>query len=325
MTARLIRLTRWGKPIYDSKRSGLLWMCVNIAPTRLKLRANFYRMTFWIDTHCHLDADEFAPDIADVRARAAACGVSHCVLPAVAVSNFGVVRQLAHQFSDSYALGIHPLCVPQAQDADLQALDDELRLGRADPRLVAVGEIGLDYFVPALTQSPMRERQEYFYREQLKLARKHQLPVMLHVRRSADKLLKHLRELKPEGGWSGIGHAFNGSEQQANEFIKLGFKLGFGGNLTFDSALQIRRLARSLPLNALVMETDSPDIAPHWLYQTAAQRANGQAQGRNEPGELPRIANVLAQLRGMTPNALQAATTANALEAFPKLKELVPC
>lgn len=281
-------------------------------------------MTFWIDTHCHLDATEFARDVADVRARAAAAGVGHCVLPAVAVGNFGAVRRLAHQFSDSYALGIHPLCVPEAREADLQALDAELALRHSDPRLVAVGEIGLDYFVPVLTQSPMRERQEYFYREQLKLARKHRLPVMLHVRRSADKLLKHLRELKPEGGWHGIGHAFNGSEQQAIEFIKLGFKLGFGGNLTFDSARQIRRLAGSLPLEALVMETDSPDIAPHWLYRTAAQRADGHGQGRNEPGELPRIADVMAQLRGMTSGALKDATTANALQAFPRLRELVP-
>ena len=282
-------------------------------------------MTFWIDTHCHLDAHEFAADMAVVRERAAAAGVGHCVLPAVAVGNFGAVRRLAHEFSDSYALGIHPLCVPEAQEADLQALDEELALRRLDPRLVAVGEIGLDYFVPALQQSLLRERQEYFYRAQLKLARKHQLPVMLHVRRSADKLLKHLRELQPEGGWRGTGHAFNGSEQQAGEFIKLGFKLGFGGNLTFDSALQIRRLARSLPLDALVMETDAPDIAPHWLYRTAAQRTDGQGQGRNEPGELPRIAGVLAQLRGMTVDALQAATTANAIQAFPRLRGLVPC
>ncbi|HAL40192.1 MAG TPA: DNAase, partial [Polaromonas sp.] len=133
-----------------------------------------------------------------------------------------------------YALGIHPLLVPRAQDADLQVLDAELALRKSDPRLVAVGEIGLDYFVPALTESPMRERQEHFYREQLKLARKHGLPVILHVRRSADKLLKHLRELVPEGGWSGIAHAFNGSQQQAMAFIKLGFKLGFGGAVTFE-------------------------------------------------------------------------------------------
>ena len=282
-------------------------------------------MTFWIDTHCHLDAAEFSGDVAGVRARAAAAGVAHCVLPAVAASNFKAVHRLAHAFSDSYALGIHPLCVPGAQDTDLQALDAELSLRRGDPRLVAVGEIGLDYFEPALRQSPMRERQEFFYREQLKLARQHGLPVMLHVRRSADKLLKHLRELKPEGGWRGIGHAFNGSAQQANEFIKLGLKLGFGGNVTFDSALQIRRLAGELPLDALVMETDSPDIPPHWLYRTAQQREDGQGQGRNEPGELPRIAAALAQLRGMPPEALARATTANALQAFPKLRGLLPC
>ncbi|MEO7159470.1 MAG: TatD family hydrolase [Polaromonas sp.] len=282
-------------------------------------------MTFWIDTHCHLDAAEFSPDVADVRARAAASGVGHCVLPAVAVSNFDAVRLLAHEFSDSYALGIHPLCVPAAREADLQTLDAELALRKSDPRLVAVGEIGLDYFEPALTQSPMRERQAYFYREQLKLARKHGLPVMLHVRRSADKLLRPLRELRPESGWSGIGHAFNGSEQQANEFIKLGLKLGFGGTVTFDSARQIQRLASQLPLDMLVMETDSPDIPPHWLYRTAQQRAEGHPQGRNEPGELPRIAGVLAQLRGISPEALALATTANALQAFPKLRGLVPC
>lgn len=282
-------------------------------------------MTFWIDTHCHLDAGEFSPDVAAVRARAAAGQVAHCVLPAVAVSNFAAVRLLAHEFSDSYALGIHPLCVPEAQEADLQTLDAELALRKSDPRLVAVGEIGLDYFVPALTQSPMRERQEYFYREQLKLARKHGLPVILHVRRSADKLLKHLRDLVPEGGWRGIAHAFNGSEQQAMAFIKLGFKLGFGGAVTFEPARQLRRLAAELPLEVLVMETDSPDIPPHWLYATAAQRVAGQRQGRNEPGELPRIAAVVAQLRGMPVDALASATTANALAALPKLKGLLAC
>ena len=282
-------------------------------------------MTFWIDTHCHLDAAEFAPDVAAVRARARAAGVAHCVLPAVAVSNFAAVREMAHAFSDSYALGIHPLCVPTAQASDLKLLDAELALRQSDPRLVAVGEIGLDFFVPELKLAEQRERQEFFYREQLKLARKHGLPVMLHVRRSADKLLKHLRELRPDGGWSGIGHAFNGSASQAHEFIKLGLKLGFGGTLTFDSARQIRRLAVDLPLGALVLETDAPDIPPHWLYKTAQQRADGQAQGRNEPGELPRMASVLAQLRGMQAPALAAATTANALQAFPKLKNLLAC
>ena len=282
-------------------------------------------MTFWIDTHCHLDAAEFGADLAAVHMRAGAGGVAHCVIPAVAVANFEAVRGLAHRFSYSYALGIHPVCVPEAQDADLQMLDAELEVCRSDPRLVAVGEIGLDYFLPRLTESPMRERQEYFYREQLKLARKHGLPVILHVRRSADKLLKHLRELVPEGGWHGIGHAFNGSQQQAMEFIKLGFKLGFGGAVTYEPARQIRRLAASLPLETLVMETDSPDIPPYWIYKTAAQRTHGELQGRNEPAELPRIAQQVAQLRSMPVEELAAASTQNALAALPKLRGLMPC
>ncbi len=280
-------------------------------------------MTFWIDTHCHLDAAEFEGDAPAVHARAVAAGVTHCVIPAVAAGNFGRVAGLARAFSWSYALGIHPLCVPDATEADLEILDEALSQAQADPRLVAVGEIGLDYFVPALTTSQMRERQEFFYRAQLKLARKHGLPVILHVRRSADKLLKHLREIVPEGGWTGIGHAFNGSEQQAQEFIRLGFKLGFGGAVTFETALQLRRLAADLPLNALVMETDSPDIPPHWLYKTAADREQGHMQGRNEPAELPRIAEVVASLRGMTAEALATATNANAVAALPKLRGLV--
>ena len=280
-------------------------------------------MTFWIDTHCHLDAAEFAQDTAAVCSRAAANKVLHCVVPAVAVSNFAAVRALAHEFSYSYALGIHPVCVPQANDDDLQALDAELTLRKSDPRLVAVGEIGLDYFLPELKESPMRERQEYFYRAQLKLARKHGLPVILHVRRSADKLLKHLRELAPAGGWKGIGHAFNGSDQQAGEFIKLGLKLGFGGAVTYEAALQLRRLATTLPLESIVMETDSPDIPPQWLYKTAGQRAQGELQGRNEPSQLPRIAQQVADLRGITTQELASATTANAMAALPKLQSLL--
>lgn len=282
-------------------------------------------MTNWIDTHCHLDAQELGVDVADAAARAAAAGVVHCVVPAVAVSNFQTVRLLAEQFGYSYALGIHPSCVAQAQDADLGALDAELALRQADPRLVAVGEIGLDFFVPELMKPAMRERQETFYLQQLKLAKKYNLPVILHVRRSADRLLKHLRAIKPASGWHGIAHAFNGSQQQAEEFINLGFKLGFGGAVTFETALQLRRLATGLPLTALVMETDSPDIPPHWLYTTAAQRELGQPQGRNEPAELPRIAQQVASLRGMTVQALAKATTDNALQALPKLRELVAC
>ena len=261
-------------------------------------------------------------DLLDVALRASAAGVVHCVIPSVATSNFQTVRLLAEQFAYSYALGIHPLCVPQAQEADLKALDTELALHQSDPRLVAVGEIGLDFFLPELTQPAMLERQAFFYREQLKLARKHGLPVILHVRRSADKLLKHLRDLQPAGGWRGIAHAFNGSQQQAAEFIKLGFKLGFGGAVTFEAALQLRRLATELPLDALVMETDSPDIPPHWLYKLAAERSLGVAQGRNEPAELPRIAQTIAELRGLSILELAQATSTNAIHALPKLRRL---
>jgi TatD DNase family protein len=272
-------------------------------------------MPAWIDTHCHLDAAELAADADAVRARAAAAGVGHCVLPAVAPSNFSAVRELAHRHGDSYALGIHPLYTGSATEDDLELLDDALTRATADPRLVAVGEIGLDYFVPRLDE----QKQELFYARQLALARRHGLPVLLHVRRSADQLLRQLRR----AGVTGIAHAFNGSSQQAGEFVKLGFKLGFGGTLTFERALQIRRLAVELPLDALVLETDAPDMPPHWLYRTAGQRAAGEPQGRNEPGELPRIAKVLAGLRGISEEALAEATHRNAVAALPKLALLL--
>ena len=277
----------------------------------------------WIDSHCHLNAPEFGDDPAALlalRALARERGVGLCVLPAVAVPQFEGIRQLAHQTGDAYALGIHPRFVPQADDGDLERLDEALTRWHGDPRLVAVGEIGLDFFVPALCTPAMRERQTHFYREQLRLARRHSLPVILHVRRSADQLLKHLRQIDVAGG---IAHAFNGSEVQAQAFIARGFKLGFGGALTFEPARQLRRLATSLPLDALVLETDAPDMPPQWLYTPAARRAAGEPQGLNTPVELPRIAGVLAQLRGIDTQALATATTANVRQALPRVVPLL--
>jgi len=276
-------------------------------------------MSFWIDTHCHLDASEFAGDVQAVRARAADAGVAHCVLPAVCVANFAEVRRLAHANGDSYALGIHPMYVAQAQNSDLVLLDDMLQRYRADPQLVAVGEIGLDFFVPELCASPLRERQQYFYTEQLKLARRHDLPVLLHVRRSVDQVLKGLRAQAAGKAWHGMAHAFNGSEQQAQAFIAMGLKLGFGGALTYERALQLRRLAASLPLESIVLETDAPDMPPHWLYRSAAERDGGLAQARNEPCELPRIGAELARLRGIDAPELARATSGNAQAALPRL------
>ena len=267
----------------------------------------------WIDTHCHLDAPEFAPDVDAVRAQARAAGVQHLVIPAVQVAHVEAVRELAHRHGDSYALGIHPLYTPQAADDDVEKLAQVLELHRNDPHLVAIGEIGLDFFVPRLDA----ERQTRFFRQQLQLARRFDLPVILHVRRSADALLKGLRDLPVQGG---IAHAFNGSLQQAQAFIARGFKLGFGGALSYERALQLRRLATELPLGALVLETDAPDMPPHWLYRTAAERSTGQPQGRNTPAELPRIAQVLADLRGMPLETLAQQTSTNALHALPRLQ-----
>ena len=274
----------------------------------------------WIDTHCHLDAAEFDADRDVVRQNAKSLGVETCVIPAVMASHFDEVRLLAHRHADAYALGIHPLYTPQAEDKDLATLDAHLHAHRDDPRLVAVGEIGLDGFVPEINTPEAFAKQTHFFEAQLQIAQRHQLPVILHVRRSADGLLKGLRQFPVAGG---IAHAFNGSLQQAKMFIEMGFKLGFGGAMTYDRATKLRALATELPLSALVLETDAPDIPPHWMYTTAEDREKGKAQGRNSPAELPRIASVLAELRGISLGELAAATSANARQALPRLQSTV--
>ncbi len=270
----------------------------------------------WIDTHCHLDAPEFDADRAAVVDRARQAGVGMMVLPAVEAAHFERVRDLAHEMGGAYALGIHPLQAHLAGPGDLTLLERALERWREDPRLVAVGEIGLDFFVPGLD----RARQDDVYRAQLVLAQRAGLPVILHVRRSADGLLAGLRRHPVAGG---IAHAFNGSEQQARQFVDRGFALGFGGAMTHERARQIRQLAASLPPQALVLETDAPDIPPHWLYRTADQRAaDGAGHGRNEPAQLPRIAQTLATLRGWSAEQTAQRTTANACQALPRLRAL---
>jgi TatD DNase family protein len=265
----------------------------------------------WIDTHCHLDAHEFGADSLAVGQCAGRAGVSMIVIPAVERGNFGTVAALAAGSTNaSYALGIHPIFVPQASDGDLAALRAQVETAMADRRFVAIGEIGLDYFIPMLCEPAMREKQMHFLREQLRIARDFDLPVLLHVRRSQDMVLKAVRQLRPRGG---IAHAFNGSFQQAQAFIDLGFKLGFGGAMTFTRALQIRRLAATLSLDAIVLETDAPDISPAWLHPA-----------RNSPEQLPAIGAVLAELRGLPPEEVAKATSANALVAMPRLAAITP-
>jgi TatD DNase family protein len=282
----------------------------------------------WIDSHCHLDAPEFDLDRTAVLQNAQAQGVAWCVMPAVQAKDFLPLQTLAQELHQPYALGIHPLFVPQAQEQDLaflaqcieSALAQDANGQRLDPRLVALGEIGLDFFVPALCEPAMREKQEFFYHAQLKMAQKFKLPVIVHVRKSADELLKGLRRFAVKGG---IAHAFNGSFQQANTFIEMGFALGFGGALTFERALQLRRLATELPLSALVLETDAPDIPPHWIYKTQSERQSSQAlssQARNEPAHLPRIGDALAALRGVSASDIAHATLVNAQRVLPQLQ-----
>jgi TatD DNase family protein len=264
----------------------------------------------WIDTHCHLDAHEFGAESHDVARRAAALGVRMIVIPAVARANFGIVRELAaHVPNACYALGIHPIYVPQAHDDDLDALRELVARSLDDPRFVAIGEVGLDFFIPLLCEPDMRAKQERFFREQLRIARDFGLPVLTHVRRAQDQVLKHVRQVPPAGG---IAHAFNGSSQQAQHFIDLGWQLGFGGAMTFTRALQIRRLATELPLSAIVLETDAPDIAPSWIHP-----------GRNSPEQLPAIGAVLAQLRGMPEDEVRALTGRSALAAIPRVAPLL--
>jgi TatD DNase family protein len=249
-------------------------------------------------------------------------------MPAVQAKDFLSLQKLSQELHQPYALGIHPLFVPHAQEQDLEflahciesALAQDANGQRLDPRLVALGEIGLDFFVPALCEPAMREKQEFFYHAQLKMAQKFKLPVIVHVRKSADELLKGLRRFAVKGG---IAHAFNGSFQQANTFIEMGFALGFGGALTFERALQLRRLATELPLSALVLETDAPDIPPHWIYKTQSERQSSQAlssQARNEPAHLPRIGDALAALRGVSASDIAHSTLVNAQRVLPQLQ-----
>lgn len=255
----------------------------------------------FIDTHCHLDAAEFGGAPAALVQAAHSAGVKRIVIPAVEGNNFNIVHQLCTQYPGcAPAYGIHPMYVDAAQPNDLSVLREYLAL----PNTVAVGEIGLDFFISNFDQA----RQEYFFAEQLKLAREFDLPVLLHIRRAQDTVLKHLRQIKVRGG---IAHAFNGSRQQTDEFIRLGFKLGFGGAMTYPRATRLRELAATLPLDSIVLETDAPDIPPVFLEP-------GQP---NKPEYLPRIAQTLAELHKVSLEEIARATTANALTALPRLAQ----
>ena len=262
----------------------------------------------WIDTHCHLDAPEFTTALPAVIDAALKNNVQAILLPTVKAADCISVKELVHQFGSQmpglvYTLGIHPIYINQAKESDVDIIEHNIIQSLSDPRFVGVGEIGLDYFVEGLDP----HKQSFFFDAQLDLAEKYQLPVILHVRRSQDTILKALRRRSIPGG---IAHAFNGSMQQAEQFIALGFKLGFGGAATYERALQIRRLLKELPIESIVTETDSPDIPPAWL------RAEGIAF--NEPAFLARIAKELALIRGMGEIDFAQSVWRNAMQVLPR-------
>ncbi|MDR2625076.1 MAG: TatD family hydrolase [Zoogloeaceae bacterium] len=251
----------------------------------------------WIDSHCHLEAPEFAADRDVVWAAARSAGVAGAILPAVSLADCAAVDACCARHAGTFpAYGIHPLFVETAEEAHLARLARMLECSRP----LALGEIGLDGWVEHADIS----RQTLFFTAQLALARDFDLPVILHVRKAVDAVLKHLRRFRVRGG---IAHAFNGSRQQADEFLRLGFKLGFGGSLTYPGSRRIRALAQTLPDEAIVLETDAPDMPPRWL-----------APQRNHPAELPAIGHVLAQLRATNTSAIAILTRQNTLDAVGK-------
>lgn len=260
-----------------------------------------------IDTHCHLDAKEFDVDRREVILRSVATGVEMMVIPAVTPENFKQVAELAKENKQCcYALGMHPMFIDDVTPDDIARLDALVsETLQQENKLVAIGEIGLDFYVTKENKA----RQEFYFSEQLLIAKKYNLPVILHVRSAIDDVLKHLRRVKLR---SGIAHAFNGSMHQAEAFIALGFKLGFGGAMTHTRAKKIRALAQNLPLESIVLETDAPDIPPAWLEKNE----------KNSPTELIKIATILADIRGMSVSQIIDMTRKNSIQVLPKLADL---
>lgn len=247
------------------------------------------------DTHCHLDVTEFDQDRDEVLRRCRAHGVARILVPAVDAAGWDALLALCQRESGLYpALGMHPIYTARHRDEHLAALSERV----AAARPVAIGEIGLDFYI----KDPDRVRQQELFEAQLGVARDAGLPVVLHVRKAHDQVLATLRRIRVRGG---IAHAFNGSLQQAQQYVDLGFKLGFGGMLTYERSNKLRRLARELPLHAIVLETDAPDMPP----------ARHQHQ-RNSPEYLPECLAALAEVRGEDPTTVAAQTTRNAEAVF---------
>jgi TatD DNase family protein len=261
----------------------------------------------WIDTHCHLDADEFDVDRDEVVARARAAGVTMIVMPTGHVDDRAKACSIAHQYGFAYALGLHPLVARRRRRASTSTACGR-GANRSTMRVLLRSAKSASI---SSNRATLRARNGSFASSCA--SREFALPVIVHVRRSADLLLKHLRRIEVPGG---IIHAFNGSAQQADQFITRGFKLGFGGSLTYSGSQRIRRHAAGLTERALVLETDAPYIAPEW-------RRTPDGVERTEPADLARIAVQLAALRGVDSHDLARASARNAIEALPRLAPLL--
>lgn len=247
------------------------------------------------DTHCHLDVEEFDPDRDQVLAAARAAGVIGIVVPGIYAAAWPRLLRLCSTTADLHpALGLHPVYLAQHRPEHIADLERAL----AETRPLAVGEIGLDRYRRDLDPT----RQQALFEAQLVLARDAGLPVLLHVRKAHDQVLTTLKRIRVSGG---IAHAFNGSLQQARQYLDLGLRLGFGGMLTFERSLKLRPLARDLPIEAIVLETDAPDLT------VAAHQGE-----RNSPAYLPDVLAALAQVRDADPAEIAAITTRNAREAL---------
>jgi TatD DNase family protein len=248
-----------------------------------------------IDSHCHLDVAEFDADRGTVLQAARDGGVHGIVVPGVTAAGWDGLWKLCAGEPDLYpALGLHPVYLEAHTAADLERLQGWL----TDHRPVAIGEIGLDYYLAELD----RERQRALFEAQLELAREAGLPVILHVRKSHDQVLASLKRIRVPGG---IVHAFNGSLQQAQQYMDLGFRFGFGGMLTYARSSKLRTLARQLPAESLVLETDAPDMV--------VSRHRGE---RNSPEYLPQILAALAEVRDEAEADLATQTTANVCDVL---------
>ncbi|HEY6984625.1 MAG TPA: TatD family hydrolase [Rhodanobacteraceae bacterium] len=248
-----------------------------------------------IDSHSHIDTAEFDGDRALVLERARAAGVARQVVPAIALSGFANLRDLCHDETGLHpAYGLHPMYLDMHRREHLAELADWL----ARERAVAVGECGLDYYIENLD----RDEQQIYFERQLELARKLNLPVILHARRAFDDVAAAIRRI---GGLRGVVHSFSGSEEQARQFWKLGFHLGIGGPVTYERASRLRAIVASMPIEWLLLETDSPD-----------QPLAGHRGQRNEPAHLVEVLDAVASLRGERREAVAAATTANVERLF---------